>query len=119
ITQPVPPIEIVVNPAPVKLDVKLSATEVKKGGSVEATVTITRQNDFAGPVNLSLPAPESGKGPIAAEFTVPADATTGVFKFNVSAAAVAGGIPNLVVRAVAYHGGEAIIEAPITVKVVE
>ncbi|MGD9856896.1 MAG: hypothetical protein AB7U20_18260, partial [Planctomycetaceae bacterium] len=118
-TQPVPPIVLVVKPAPVKLDVKLSAAEVKKGASVEATVSITRQNDFAGPVNLSLPMPNGSKGLIAAEFTIPAESTTGVFKFTVADDAAPGEIPHLAIRAVADHGGEAIVEAPINVKVVE
>ncbi len=119
VTQPLPPIVVVVKPAPVKLDVKLSAAEVKKGASVDATVTITRQNGFAGPVNLSVGVPAGDKGPIASEFTVPADGTTGILKFTIAENTAPGVISNLVVRAVVDLSGEAIVEAPITVKVVE
>ncbi len=119
VAQPIPPIVVVVKPAPIKLDVKLSAAEVKKGESVEATVTITRQNGFSGPVNLSVGVPQGDKEPIASEFTVPADGTTGILKFTIAEDTAPGEISNLVVRAVADQGGKAIVEAPITVKVVE
>ncbi|MBX3438733.1 MAG: hypothetical protein KF861_14660, partial [Planctomycetaceae bacterium] len=119
VTQPVPPIVIVVKPAPVKLDVKLSAGEVKRGGSVEVAVNVTRQNHFTGPVNVSLSSPQSGKNVLATELTVPADATSAVFRFTVGDEAAIGEIPHLVVRAIAEQDGEAVVEAPVTLKIVE
>jgi hypothetical protein len=119
VTQPLPPIEIVVKPAPVRLTVMLSAAEVKRGASVDATLTITRQNGFAGPVTLSLPRPDGAKDLAAEPVTVPADASTGVLKLTADAAAAAGDVPFLALRATVDHTGEALVDAPITIKVIE
>jgi hypothetical protein len=119
VTQPLPPLEIVVKPAPVRLTVTLTAAEVKRGESVDATLTITRQNEFAGPVTFSLPRPEGAKDLTAAPVTVAADATTGVLKLTADAQAAAGDVPFLALRATVDHGGEALVDAPIAIKVIE
>ncbi len=117
VSQTLPPIVIVVKPAPVKLAVALSAAEVKKEGMIDATVTVTRQNEFAGPITLSLP--EGAPRLTAAEVTIPADQTTGVLKITAAADAAPGDVANLVVRAKADHGGEALVDAPIAIKIIE
>ena len=117
VTQTLPPIVIVVNPAPVQLAAALSAAEVKKGATIDATVTITRQNDFTGPVTLSLV--EGGTQLTAPEVSVPADQTTGVLKLTAPAEAAPGDVANLVVRAKVDHNGEALVDVPIKVKIIE
>lgn len=117
VNQPLPPIILTIKPAPVALEAKPAKGDIKAGEAVEVAVTIKRQNEFAGPVKLSLVVPPGVAGVTAGEVEVAADAGTGVLSVSATADAPEGDIAHLVVRATADFGGEAMVEVPVAIKV--
>src|SRR5690606_30282046 len=118
VNQPIPPVILTIKPAPVQLEAKADKTELKAGETVNGTVTVKRQNDFAGPLKLSLALPEGAAGVSAPEVDVAADAGTGVLAVTATEQAAEGEIPHLVVRATMDAGGEAIVDAPLALKII-
>lgn len=117
--QPLPPLILTVKPAPVALETSLSSAEVKAGESITVDVGVARKNEFAGPVRLSLAVPESVTGLSAPAVDVAADADSATLTVTASADAGEGAVPNLVIRAVTDAGGEAIVDAPLALKIVK
>jgi hypothetical protein len=54
LVEPSNPITVLIRPAPVNMTVNNKGGALKKGGSLEIEVKITRQNGCAGPISLSL-----------------------------------------------------------------
>jgi len=112
------PIVLTIKPAPCTVaTAPMNGGNVKKGEKVDVKVTIKRQNDFTGPVTLTLPLPPNVKGLQAAEVTIPADQTEGTLVVEATAEATAGAIANLVVRAVSQFDGEALVDQPVAITV--
>lgn len=112
------PIVLTIKPAPCTVaTAPMNGGNVKKGEKVEVKVTIKRQNDFTGPVTLTLPLPPNLKGLQAAEVTIPADQTEGTLVVEATAEAPAGAVANLVVRAVSQFDGEAMVDQPVGITV--
>ena len=62
-TPPSDPIVLEVRAAPVKLAANVPESgNIKRGSSIDIKVTVTRQNNFAGPVTLSLALPPGATG---------------------------------------------------------
>jgi hypothetical protein len=117
-TPPAVPVILVVKAAPLKLAPNVpNGGNLKKGDKFEVKVGITRQNGFAGPVTLSLPAQPGIVGVAAAEVTVPADMNEGLLTITAAGDAKDGAQANLVIRAKADFSGEALVEVPVTVNV--
>ena len=90
---------------------------LKKGAQLEAKVTISRVNNFTGPVTLELSAPPAVKGVTAAPVVIPADKTEGVLVIQAAADATEGALADLAVRATAEFNGKAAVDQAVTVKV--
>lgn len=117
-TPPSTPIIIEVLPAPVKLGANVpNSGNLKRGETLAVTVTVTRQNGFAGPVQLSLPLPPGVTGLTADEPTIAADQTEGVITITAAGDATEGQLANMVVRATMEQDGKAAVDVPIAVKV--
>ncbi len=110
------PILINVKPAPFKLALGIPGP-VKKGDKVEVKVMVARQNGFAGPVKVSLPAIPNLKGLAAVEVEVPADKNEGILTITAAGDAADGMQANLVVRGTADFGGPAQVDAPAPLQV--
>ena len=117
VTQPIPPLIITVKPAPVALTAKPARLEIKQGESADVTVTVKRQNNFEGPLKISLALPEGVAGISAEEVSLAADAESAVLKLTADAKAAEGDMAHLVLRGVMDAGGEAIVDVPIELKV--
>lgn len=112
------PIVIAVKLAPVKLAANVpNSGNVKKGETLEVKVTVTRQNGFAGPVQLTLPLPPGVAGLTADDPTIAADQTEGTLKITAAADATEGQIENLVIRGTMEFAGEAAVDIPVSIKV--
>jgi hypothetical protein len=112
------PIVIAVKPAPVKLAANVpNSGNLKKGESLEVKVTVTRQNGFAGPVQLTLPLPPGVAGLTADNPTIAADQSEGTLKITAAADATEGQIENLVIRGTMEFAGEAAVDIPVSIKV--
>lgn len=112
------PIVLTIKPAPCTVaTAPMNGGNVKKGEKVEVKVTIKRQNDFTGPVTLTLPLPPNVKGLQATDVTIPADQSEGTLLVEATADAPTGAVANLVVRAVAQFDGEAMVDQPVTINV--
>lgn len=117
-TPPTAPIVVHVKPAPIKLTATApDGGKVKKGAMTEVTVKVTRQNGFAGPVKVSLPAVPGVQGVSAPEVEIPADATEAKLTVAASGDATEGALANLVVRGTAEFEGKAAVDAPVTINV--
>lgn len=115
---PSSPLTIRVLPAPITLKAK-SAGEIKHGATVGVTVTIKRINKFAGPVKLSIPELPGVKGISAKPIEIAADQTTATLQLTATKDAAEGTIPNFVIRGTSNFNGEAVVEFPVTLKVVK
>lgn len=115
---PSTPLVIRVKPAPVTLALNVpGGGALKKGASIDVKATIKRINDFKGPVELTLPLPPGVKGVTATTVTIPADKTEATIPIKAEADATEGDLANLVVRAKADFQGEALVDAPVKLKV--
>ncbi|QDT41225.1 hypothetical protein Pan241w_12850 [Gimesia alba] len=115
---PSTPLVIRVNPAPVTLTLNVpSGGALKKGAGIDVKATIKRINNFKGPVELTLPLPPGVKGVTATTVQIPADQTEATIPIKAGADATEGDLANMVVRAKADFQGEALVDAPIKLKV--
>jgi hypothetical protein len=115
---PSTPLVIRVNPAPVTLTLNVpGGGALKKGAAIDVKATIKRINDFKGPVELTLPLPPGVKGVTATTVQIPADKTEVTIPIKAAADATEGDLANMVVRAKADFQGEALVDAPIKLKV--
>jgi hypothetical protein len=114
------PIVLTVKPAPYTLTANVpNGGNLKQGDKLEIKVDVKRQNNFAGPVTLTLPMPAGVAGVKAEPTTIPADQTSGVLTIEAAADAPEAALANMVVRAVAEFDGEAAVDQPVTLKVVK
>lgn len=115
---PSTPLVIRVTPAPVTLTLAVpGGGALKKGAAIEVKATIKRINNFKGPIELTLPLPPGVKGVTAETVQIPADKTEATLSIKASAEATEGDLANLVVQAKADFQGEALVDAPIKLKV--
>ena len=115
---PSTPLVIRVQPAPVTLSLNVpGGGALKKGASIDVKATIKRINDFKGPVELTLPLPPGVTGVTAETVQIPADKTEVTIPIKAAADATEGDLANMVVRAKADFSGEALVDAPIKLKV--
>ncbi len=116
-TPPTTPIVVEVLPSPAKLAATVpGAGKVKKGATLEATVKVTRQNGFTGPVTLNLASPPGVNGLSADPVVVPADQAEGKVIIKTTADAPDGKIANVVVRAGMDFNGRAEVDAPVALE---
>ncbi|QDU39231.1 hypothetical protein Mal4_35680 [Maioricimonas rarisocia] len=119
-TPPSTPVVITVHPAPVKLAAGVpGGGALKRGAAIEIKVTVTRQNGFTGPVQLTLPENPVAVGLAADPVTIPADQTEGVLKITAAGDATLGQLENMVIRATMDFDGKAAVDVPVTLKVAE
>ncbi|OYW17646.1 MAG: hypothetical protein B7Z55_12120, partial [Planctomycetales bacterium 12-60-4] len=112
------PIVLTIKPAPCTLTTApADGGKLKQGAKVDVKVAIKRQNDFTGPVTLTLDVPPNVKGLQAAPVTVPADQAEGTLAVEATAEAPEGAVANLVVRAVAEFDGQAMVDQPVAITV--
>ena len=115
------PVELNVHATPGKIVAAVpDAGAIKKGASVAVKVTVTRKNNFAGPVKISLALPEGVKGITSDTVEIAADQTEITLTLAASADAAPADIGNAVIRAAAdFNGRTAHFDAPIALKVTE
>ncbi len=112
------PIVLTIKPAPCTLTATpADGGKLKQGAKVEVKVGIKRQNDFAGPVTLTLDVPPNIKGITAVPVTVPPDQSEGTLAIEATAEAPEGAIANLVVRAAAEFEGPALVDQPVAITI--
>lgn len=112
------PIVLTIKSAPYTLTAApADGGKLKRGGTVEVKVGIKRQNDFTGPVTLTLAVPPNVQGVTAAPVTVPADQAEGVLVIAANGEATEGALANLVVRVVSQFQGEAAVDQPVSITV--
>ena len=117
---PSTPILITVKPAPATLLATIAdGGNLKQGGKTDVKVSITRTNGFSGPVKLSLSLPPGTVGLSAADVTVPAESSEGVFTIQAAADAPESQPANLSIRGSMTFDGDAVVNAPIAIKVVK
>ncbi len=117
---PSTPILLTVKPAPATLVAAVAdGGNIKQGGKTDVKVTVTRANGFSGPVKLSLPLPPGVAGLSAAEVTVPAESNEGVLTIQAAANAPEAKPANLVIRGSITFDGDALVDAPIAIKIVK
>ncbi|MEW4487554.1 hypothetical protein AB1L42_05700 [Thalassoglobus sp. JC818] len=118
-TPPSTPIVIEVLTGPVKLSATANnGGKLKPGESIEIPVTVTRRNNFAGPLTLSL-FPTADQSPLACEpVEVPADQTAATLTVRATEAASAGKVSNVVVRATMEYSGKAEVDEPVEIEIV-
>jgi len=117
---PSTPILLTVKPAPATLVAAVAdGGNLKQGGKTDVKVTVTRANGFSGPVKLTLPLPPGAAGLSAAEVTVPAESNEGVLTIQAAADAPEAQPANLVIRGSITFDGDALVDAPIAIKVIK
>lgn len=113
------PIILTIKPAPVEVNVSVAnGGSLKKGGRVEAKVSVRRQRGFKGAVTIALPLPAGVTGIKAAPVGIAADKKDAVMTIVADASAKPGELANLVVRAQMEYQGKAEVDAPIALKIV-
>jgi hypothetical protein len=119
-TPPTTPIVLTIKPAPCTVAVApANGGNLKRGEKVEVKVTITRQNNFTGPVTVGLDLPPGVVGLTAAPVTIAADQTEGTLVVEANGEATMGAIANLVVRAAAAFDGDALVDQPLPITVAQ
>ncbi len=112
------PIVLTIKPAPYTLTATpAEGGKLVRGGKVDVKVAIKRQNEFAGPVTLTLAVPPNFTGIAAEPVTIPADQSEGTLSITATAEATEGAVTHLVVRAVSDFDGEALVDQPVTITV--
>jgi hypothetical protein len=93
---------------------------VKKGSSVPIKVTLTRKNNFAGAMTVTLVIPDGIAGIKAEPAVVPADQTEGTITISAAADAAVGDISNAVLRATGdFNGRASSTDIPIAIKITD
>lgn len=115
------PLQLTLHPAPGKL-----AAQVPDGGVIHklktlaVKVTLTRKNNFAGPMKLALVLPPGIVGVSSDTVEMPASHTESTLTLAAAADAVVADIPNAVIRATGDVNGRSLsIDIPIAIKVAE
>lgn len=115
------PLMITIHPAPAKLAAAVpDAGAIKRGAVMAVKVTVTRKNNFAGVMKLSLVLPEGVTGLSAEPVDVAADQTEGTLNITAATDAAVGDIANIVIRATGdFNERAASTDVPVALKVVE
>jgi hypothetical protein len=117
-TPPSEPVIFIVKPAPVEVKPEVpNAGTLKAGESIPVKVKVVRKDGFTGPVKVSLGDVPTGRGLTAEEVTIPAGTDEAVLSVVVSPDAAEGDVPNVVVRTHSEFDGEAIVDAPVALKI--
>lgn len=115
---PSPAIVLTIKAAPLTASAApANGGQLKRGETLEVKVNVNRINGFVGPVTAQLPLPPSVMGLSADPLVIPADKKDGVLVIRAAADATEGQLANLVVRFAAEFEGEALVDAPLAVKV--
>lgn len=93
--------------------------DLKRGAVTDVKVTVKRENNYTGPVTVSLAVPPGTKGLSAPPVTIPADQTEAVLKVSAAGDATEGDIANLVVRGTADWDGPVSADQTVKIKVVK
>ena len=115
------PIQLSVHTTPGKIAAAVpNAGAIKKGASADVKVTLTRKNNFAGPVSVRLQLPESEKRISSTTVEIAADQTEATLTLTADANAAPADIANAVIQATAEFGGrKASFDVPVSLKVVD
>jgi len=115
------PLVVAIHAGPAKLAAAVpDAGAIKRGAMMPVKVTVTRKNNFAGVMKLSLVLPEGVIGLTAEPVDVAADQAEGTLTINAAADAAVGDIANAVIRATGdFAGRAASTDVPVALKVVE
>ena len=115
------PVVVTLHPAPGKLTVAVqNGGAIKKGGTVEVKVTLTRKNNFTGAMTATLMLPPDTVGLASNTVEIPADKTEANLTITAAADAAAADIANAVIRATGeFNGRAASIDIPVQLKVTE
>ena len=114
------PLVLHIKQHPATLAVTLAGdAAIQRGGRIDIPVTVNRVNGFDGPVTLSLPLPPNAAGLSAQLVTIAAEQKEGVIQVVAAQDATEGVLDNMVVRAAMDFHGEAVIDQPISLKVVK
>ncbi len=93
---------------------------IRKGQTLDVTVTVTRKPAFTGALTVSLLTPEGDTVVTSRTAEIPADKTDAVLTLTAAADAAPGAIANAVIRATAeFNGRPANIDFPVSLKVAE
>ena len=114
------PLVLTIHAGPAKLAAAIPDGAIKRGAAVPVKVTVTRKNNFAGVMKLSLVLPDGVVGLTADPVDVAADAAEGTLTITAAADAPVGDLANVVIRATGdFNGRAASTDVPVAVKVVE
>ena len=114
------PIVITVKAAPYTVTASpADAGNIKQGAKVEVKCEVKRQNGFVGPVTLTLPLPPNVTGVKSEPVTIPAEQSAGSIFVEAAGDAPEAQLANMVIRAMAQWEGEAVVDQPVTLKVVK
>ncbi|MFO1000699.1 MAG: hypothetical protein U0936_10185 [Planctomycetaceae bacterium] len=114
------PLVLTIHSGPAKLAAAIPDGTIKRGAAVPVKVTVTRKNNFAGVMKLSLILPDGVVGLKADAVDVAADAAEGTLTISAAADAPVGDLANVVIRATGdFNGRAASTDVPVAVKVVE
>ena len=117
-TPPTTPIVVTVKPAPIKLTASVpNGGKVKKGASIELTAKVTRQNGFAGPVQINFTPPPGVAGFTSTAVTIPPDQTEAKLSLQVTDQAPEGKLAFGAVIGTMEFQGKAEVDAPVTIEV--
>lgn len=117
LTEPSNAVTVTVRPAPVNLTVNNQGGALKQGNQLEITVTLARQNGFAGPVSLALTAPAALKLS-AAPVSLAKDQTQAKLILKAAADSPVGAAASVAVRAAAEVRGEPVeVDEPVAVTI--
>lgn len=117
-TPPSEPVVFIIDPAPVAVKANVPGP-VKPGEKIEVKVTIERKEGFAGPVRVGLGDVPGGAGLTAEEITIAEGATEGTLVVAAAAEAPEADVPQVVVRTTSDFRGEALVDAPVAIKVMK
>ncbi len=115
------PLVITIHPAPAKIAAAVpDAGAIKRGATAPVKVTVTRKNNFAGVMKLSLVLPDGVVGLTAEAVEVAADQAEGTLTIVAAADAPVGDLANVVIRATGdMNGRSAATDVPVALKIVE
>jgi len=117
---PSTPIALHIKKAPASLRAAVpGGGTIKPGQEIEIKVTAKRDKDFKSPIQLALALPPGVSGLSAAGVTIPADKNEAVIKVKADANATVGQHPYISIRGTMDFEGKAVIDAPITLKVIK
>lgn len=115
------PVQLHVNTTPGKLAAAVpGGGAIKKGASIDVKVTLTRKNNFAGPVKVALALPDGVTSVASTTAEIPADQAEATIKLTAAGDATPADIANAVIRATAeFNGHVANFDVPVALKVTE